>query len=177
MRKPICILICSLFLLTLSGCDDFMARAREMDSNDNGKLSAREASRGLVYLADIDDFDGYVSEYELQESFADIGLLAEWDADNNGRVNATDFVFLFPQAVGDVDNRFSNWDRNGNGTLSNDELASSLFNKFDLNRDEILDAGEMEEIFVFYGGIEAYDQDDDGQLSFLEIEDLAVTRF
>lgn len=173
MRKPILALL-TLTTLALSGCDDFFAQAQNMDSNGNSKLSSEEISAGLVRLCDTQDRNGTVSESELREAFEKIDLLAAWDKDNNGRVNATDFVFLFPRSVGDLGNRFSNWDSDGDGTLTNSELAGSLFNKFDLDRNNSLDRGEMEEVFVFYGGINAYDTDNDGELSFLELEKIPL---
>ena len=173
MRTPILALL-ALTTLALSGCDDFFVQAQDMDSDGNSKLSSEEISAGLVRLTDTQRQDGVVSEAELREAFEQIGLLKAWDKDGNGKVNATDFVFLFPQSVGDPDNRFSNWDTNGDGTLVNAELAASLFNKFDLDRNNSLDRGEMEEVFVFYGGINAYDTDNDGELSFLELEKIPL---
>lgn len=152
-----------------AGCDNLYSSLRQMDTDGSGTLSSREISQGLLEMGDTIDHDGVLSPAELSEGFAKLGLLKGWDRDHNGRVNATDFVFLFTAGGGDAISRFSTWDKDGNGTLTNQELSQTLFSKFDLNRNGYLDRGEIEEVFVYYKGIQAYDKDEDGELSFAEI--------
>jgi hypothetical protein len=170
MRHVLIFLIVSSCVLA-SGCDSLLANVQQMDRDGNSKLSAAELAHGFVELADTRIENDVLSELELREAFADIELKRAWDFDEDGDVDSIDFTFVFTDLGGDPQNRFDVWDADEDGLLSNAEISDTLFTKFDLNRDDVLDDGEMESLIVFYGGIDAYDQDQDGELSFNEIGD------
>lgn len=160
--------LAALCLLSLLGCENFASTARSLDVDGNEKLSSSEIATGLVTSADDSPKDGKLSEDELRRGFIRIGLLQDWDADDDHRVTALDFVLLFPPD-GDLENRFKTWDKDGNGMLTNAELAKTLFIKFDLDRNDALSVGEVEQVLVFYKGIVAYDKDGDGELNWSEL--------
>lgn len=162
-----------LAVTSFTGCLEFASSFQDIDENGNGKLSAREISAGLLEMADEND-SGMLDEQEFQDGLSEIRFINQWDTDGDGRVSAIDFTFLFSSARGDSETRFSDWDLNGDGTLSPEELSHSLFSQLDLNRDEALDRGEIERTFTMYDGISAYDKDGDGELSLAELNAAAV---
>ena len=158
----------------LTGCLQGAGKFQQFDQDGSGTLSPKEIAQGLIELTD-DSGDGVLTARELTDGFRDIGLLNNWDFDDDGDVDALDFTFIFTDESNDPDNRFELWDTDDNRRLDTPELAAALFEKFDLNRDDLLDPGEVQSLVVFYKVIEAYDGNEDQELSYQEFLEAAAT--
>jgi len=158
----------------LTGCLQGAGKFQQFDQDGSGTLSPKEIAQGLIELTD-DSGDGVLTARELTDGFRDIGLLNNWDFDDDGDVDALDFTFIFTDESNDPDNRFELWDTDDNRRLDTPELAAALFEKFDLNRDDLLDPGEVQSLVVFYKVIEAYDGNGDQELSYQEFLEAAAT--
>jgi Ca2+-binding EF-hand superfamily protein len=171
-------LLCTALILGVllcSGCLPGAGIFQQLDQDSSGKLDGEEIAEGLMAMADTTPEDEVLTEQELEIGFTDINLLRQWDFDHDGDVDSLDFTFVFAEEGSDPQSRFDLWDNDQNGQLDNAELAAALFPKFDLNRDQVLDLGEVERLVVFYGLIEAHDDDDDHELSYQEFVEAAAT--
>lgn len=111
------------------------------DADGNGELTDLEYQTGLFNAWDTDG-DQIVDTYEYRDASSawfpqSQTTFVDWDADGNSELTISEF-----QNGINTYGYYSSWDADGNGELVDMEYQTGLFNAWDTNGDQVVDAYE-----------------------------------
>lgn len=124
---------------------------KDWDKNRNNKIEPKEFYRTLFDEADLND-DGYVEDTEwndginnLYGDYADTADFDHFNKDGDDKLDTKEWKDGF-----DSTGWFRAYDKDGNGSLSNEELLAGLFSHFDENNNGFIDKDEYNDNEKFF---------------------------
>lgn len=103
---------------------------------------------GLIFIAspataqdcEFDNWDvnndSYLDEDEFFDAYDEVGYYDTWDDDDNDSLSETEWEVAADEHLSAYDfGAFSDWDTNGDGTVSENEFQEGLFELIDQNSD------------------------------------------
>ena len=114
----------------------------EWDSSNDGLIEERELQTGLFNTWDTDsnnnlDHGEFTAAYAGINYNAGMGEFEKWDTNKNSQLDADEFS----KGVANTE-IYSNWDTDGDGMYSEDELYTGLFDSWDRDNDGYLAQNE-----------------------------------
>lgn len=124
---------------------------KDWDKNRNNKIEPTEFYRTLFDEADLND-DGYVEDTEwndginnLYGDYADTADFDRFNKDDDDKLDIKEWKEGFEST-----SWFKAYDKDGNGSLSNEELLEQLFSHFDENNNGFIDKDEYNDNEKFF---------------------------
>ncbi|GAB3032899.1 hypothetical protein [Bowmanella dokdonensis] len=88
--------------------------------------------------ADMND-DGKVTRTEFRSTVGDADFAADWDDDDDGRIDTMEY-----EAIG-LEDEFDEWDRDTNDYLSDNELYDGVYSSYDEDENGHWDGDEWDD--------------------------------